>query len=233
MRAAVLRSPGPIDTNPLRIEELPIPVPGEDEALLKVLACGVCHTDLHIVEGELPARLPWVIPGHQIVAEVVDRRTSNLQDGARVGVSWIGGTDGTCPFCLNGRENLCDHPTYTGYTHQGGYAEYTTARADFLSVLPEELSNNDAAPLLCAGIIGFRSVRVAEVKRGQRVGPLRLRRFRAAHHPGAACVGLQSLRIHTRAAASAACACSSAPSGWAAAPMCRPLRSIAPSPSRR
>ena len=87
-----------------------------------------------------------------------------------MGVSWIGGTDGTCAFCLGGRENLCDHPTYTGYTHQGGYAEYTTARADFLSVLPEELSNNDAAPLLCAGIIGFRSVRVAEVKHGQRVG---------------------------------------------------------------
>jgi propanol-preferring alcohol dehydrogenase len=157
-----------------------MPVPAHDEVLLKVLACGVCHTDLHIVEGELPPRLPWVIPGHQIVAEVVDSRTSDprtsdprgpsLKQGARVGVSWMGGTDGKCSFCLSGRENLCDRPTYTGYTHQGGYAEYTTARADFLSVLPEELSNNDAAPLLCAGIIGFRSVRVAEVKRGQRVG---------------------------------------------------------------
>ncbi|MGA9717803.1 MAG: zinc-dependent alcohol dehydrogenase family protein [Acidobacteriaceae bacterium] len=170
MRAAVLRSPGPVDTNPLRIEELPMPVPAQDEVLLKVLACGVCHTDLHIVEGELPPRLPWVIPGHQIVAEVVDPRGSGLQRGVRSGVSWLGGTDGICPFCLSGRENLCDHPTYTGYTHQGGYAEYTTARADFLSLVPEELSNNDAAPLLCAGIIGFRSVRVAEVKRGQRVG---------------------------------------------------------------
>lgn len=170
MRAAVLRSPGPVDTNPLRIEELPMPVPAQDEVLLKVLACGVCHTDLHIVEGELPPRLPWVIPGHQIVAEVVDPRGSGLQRGVRSGVSWLGGTDGICPFCLSGRENLCDHPTYTGYTHQGGYAEYTTARADFLSLVPEELSNNDAAPLLCAGIIGFRSVRVAEVKGGQRVG---------------------------------------------------------------
>ena len=170
MRAAVLRSPAPVDTNPLHIEELPMPVPVDNEVLLKVLACGVCHTDLHIVEGELPPRLPWVIPGHQIVAEVIDPRGSSQQKGARVGVSWIGGTDGTCAFCLGGRENLCDHPTYTGYTHQGGYAEYTTARADFLSLLPEELSNNDAAPLLCAGIIGFRSVRVAEAKRGQRVG---------------------------------------------------------------
>ena len=170
MRAAVLRSPAPVDTNPLHIEELPMPVPTDNEVLLKVLACGVCHTDLHIVEGELPPRLPWVIPGHQIVAEVIAPHGSDLKKGARVGVSWIGGTDGTCAFCLAGRENLCDHPTYTGYTHQGGYAEYTAARADFLSVLPEELSNNDAAPLLCAGIIGFRSIRVAEAKRGQRVG---------------------------------------------------------------
>ena len=170
MRAAVLRSPAPVDTNPLHIEELPMPVPADNEVLLKVLACGVCHTDLHIVEGELAPRLPWVIPGHQIVAEVIDPHGSDLQKGARVGVSWIGGTDGTCSFCRAGRENLCDHPTYTGYTHQGGYAEYTAARADFLSVLPEELSNNDAAPLLCAGIIGFRSIRVAEAKRGQRVG---------------------------------------------------------------
>jgi alcohol dehydrogenase, propanol-preferring len=170
MRAAVLRSPGPVDANPLQIEELQTPSPADDEVLLKVLACGVCHTDLHIVEGELQQRLPWVIPGHQIVAEVVDPRSFNLKKGSRVGVSWIGGTDGTCAFCLTDRENLCDHPMYTGYTHQGGYAEYTTARADFLSALPEELSNNDAAPLLCAGIIGFRSVRVAEVKHGQRVG---------------------------------------------------------------
>jgi alcohol dehydrogenase, propanol-preferring len=170
MRAAVLRSPGPVDANRLQIQELPMPLPADDEVLLKVLACGVCHTDLHIVEGELQQRLPWVIPGHQIVAEVVDPRSFNLKKGSRVGVSWIGGTDGTCAFCLTDRENLCDHPMYTGYTHQGGYAEYTTARADFLSALPEELSNNDAAPLLCAGIIGFRSVRVAEVKHGQRVG---------------------------------------------------------------
>jgi propanol-preferring alcohol dehydrogenase len=175
MRAAVLRSPASVDTNPLQLEDLPMPVPASNEVLLKVLACGVCHTDLHIVEGELPPRLPWVIPGHQIVAEVVDPHRNSMKKGervgvSRVGVSWIGGTDGTCAFCRSGRENLCDHPTYTGYTHQGGYAEYTTARADFLSVLPEALSDNDAAPLLCAGIIGFRSVRIAEAKPGQRVG---------------------------------------------------------------
>jgi propanol-preferring alcohol dehydrogenase len=175
MRAAVLRSPASVDTNPLRVEDVPMPVPAPGEVLLKVLACGVCHTDLHIVEGELPQRLPWVIPGHQIVAEVIDPNGAAPKKGARVGVSrvgvsWIGGTDGTCPFCRSGRENLCDHPTYTGYTRQGGYAEFTTARADFLCALPDALDNIHAAPLLCAGIIGFRSVRIAEAKPGQRVG---------------------------------------------------------------
>ncbi|HEX6773549.1 MAG TPA: zinc-dependent alcohol dehydrogenase family protein [Acidobacteriaceae bacterium] len=170
MRAAVLRSPASVDTNPLQLEDLPMPVPAANEVLLKVLACGVCHTDLHIVEGELPPRLPWVVPGHQVVAEVVDPNGTAVKKGARVGVSWIGGTDGTCAFCRSGRENLCDHPTYTGYTHQGGYTEYTTARADFLCSLPDALDNMAAAPLLCAGIIGFRSVRIAEAKPGQRVG---------------------------------------------------------------
>ena len=170
MRAAVLRSPASVDTNPLQLEDLPMPVPAPDEVLLKVLACGVCHTDLHIVEGELPPRLPSVVPGHQIVAEVIDPNGTQARKGARVGVSWIGGTDGSCAFCRTGRENLCDHPTYTGYTHLGGYAEYTTARADFLCSLPDALDNVAAAPLLCAGIIGFRSVRIAEAKPGQRVG---------------------------------------------------------------
>jgi propanol-preferring alcohol dehydrogenase len=170
MRAAVLRKPSPIAQNPLIIESLPMPVPAEGEALLKVLACGVCRTDLHIVEGELPQKLPWIIPGHQIVAEVVSSPDAKFQSGTRVGVSWIGGTDGTCSFCRSARENLCDHPTYTGYTHNGGYAEYTTARTDFLLPIPDALEDTAAAPLLCAGIIGFRSLRVAEVKHGQRVG---------------------------------------------------------------
>ncbi|MGC9200176.1 MAG: zinc-dependent alcohol dehydrogenase family protein [Acidobacteriaceae bacterium] len=170
MRAALLRTPASVDTNPLQVEDIPVPVPGEGEVLLKVLACGVCHTDLHIVEGELPPRLPWLIPGHQIVAEVVDPWHSGLKEGTRVGVPWIGGTDGVCSYCRSGRENLCDDPVYTGYTRQGGYAEYTTARADFVAFLPDELGDEDAAPLLCAGIVGFRSLRMAEVKRGQRVG---------------------------------------------------------------
>ncbi|HXS13454.1 MAG TPA: zinc-dependent alcohol dehydrogenase family protein [Acidobacteriaceae bacterium] len=170
MHAAVLRHPAPVRDRPLTLETVPIEEPGKDSALLKVLACGVCRTDLHIVEGELPQRLAAVIPGHQIVAEIVSSPDSKFVPGQRVGVSWIGGVDGTCRFCRSDRENLCDEPTYTGYSHNGGYAEFTTARTDFLLPLPEKLSAVAAAPLLCAGIIGFRSLRVAEVKPGMRVG---------------------------------------------------------------
>ena len=168
MRAAVLKELGRKD--PLVIEEVPMPVPGEGEALLKVLACGVCRTDLHIAAGELPRKQKVLIPGHQIVAEVLESPSAEFPPGTRVGVSWVGGTDGTCRYCQAGRENLCDHPTYTGYSRNGGFAEYTTARADFLLALPQSLSDTAAAPLLCAGIIGFRSLRVAEVRHGQRVG---------------------------------------------------------------
>ncbi len=172
MRAAVLRQPASLRgaATPLRIEELAVPIPGEGEALLKVLACGVCRTDLHIVEGELVQRKRMLVPGHQIVAEVVQSQSTDFRPGMRVGVSWMGGTDGTCRYCLSQRENLCDDPVFTGYTVDGGYAEYTTARADFLLPLPKELSIAAAAPLLCAGIIGFRSLRVADVQRGERVG---------------------------------------------------------------
>jgi propanol-preferring alcohol dehydrogenase len=170
MRACVLKTPGPLSGNPLSIEDVAMPVPGPGEALLKVLACGVCRTDLHIAMGELAQRQSLLIPGHQIVAEVVESPSGEFAPGSRVGVSWVGGTDGSCRYCQTGRENLCDNPTFTGYTHNGGYAEYTTARADFLLPIPEKLSDTAAAPLLCAGIIGFRSLHVAEVKRGQRVG---------------------------------------------------------------
>jgi len=170
MRAAIFRKPSSTGQKPLSIEEVPMPQPQEGESLLKVLACGVCRTDLHIVEGDLPMKLPALILGHQIVGEVVSSSSSELQAGARVGVSWMGGTDGTCKFCRSNRENLCDAPVFTGYSRHGGYAEYTVARTDFLIPLGENLSPVVAAPLLCAGIIGFRSLRVAEVKPGQRVG---------------------------------------------------------------
>ncbi len=170
MKAAVLHSPQSIAKKPLRIEDIPKPAPEAGHVLLKVRACGVCRTDLHIVEGELPPRLRQLIPGHQIVGDVVDGATTELPMGTRVGVSWVGGIDGTCWYCQRGYENLCDAPTFTGYSVNGGYAEYAAARADFVYPLPPELDDLHAAPLLCAGIIGFRSLRVAGTEPGERVG---------------------------------------------------------------
>jgi propanol-preferring alcohol dehydrogenase len=138
--------------------------------LLRVRACGVCRTDLHIVDGELPAKKTPLIPGHQIVGIVEDGATPDLPLGTRVGVSWMGGIDGSCPYCRRGLENLCDSPVFTGYTVDGGYAEYAAARSDFVYPLPPELDDLHAAPLLCAGIIGFRSLRIAGVEPGDRVG---------------------------------------------------------------
>jgi alcohol dehydrogenase, propanol-preferring len=172
VRAAVLRLPAPSASHPLAIEDLPIPEPGPGEVLLKVEACGVCRTDLHITAGELPPLRESVTPGHQIVGRIakLGQGTEGVEIGARQGVSWLGGVDGTCALCRKGRENLCDHPTFTGYSVNGGYAEYAVARADFLVPLSETPVAIDLAPLLCAGIIGFRSLRVAEVRPGDRVG---------------------------------------------------------------
>jgi propanol-preferring alcohol dehydrogenase len=170
MRAAVLTRARPIAERPLEITSIATPLMQPGHVLLKVRACGVCRTDLHIVEGELPALKSSVTPGHQIVGDVVDGATADLPLGTRVGVSWIGGTDGTCRFCRSGQENLCDLPTFTGYSVDGGYAEYALARNDFVFPLPKNLDDVHAAPLLCAGIIGFRSLRVAGVAPGDRVG---------------------------------------------------------------
>jgi propanol-preferring alcohol dehydrogenase len=171
MKAATLSSPRDISARPLAIHQVPLPdqlKPGH--VLLRVLVCGVCRTDLHIVEGDLPSLHREIIPGHQIVGEIVDPGATNLERGARVGVSWIGGVDGTCWYCRHAMENLCDAPVFTGYSVHGGYAEFAQARADFTFPLPSALDDLQAAPLLCAGIIGFRSLRVAEVTRGERVG---------------------------------------------------------------
>ncbi len=167
MLAAVLTAPQPIEQRPLVIQEVPRPEPGPGYVLLRVRACGVCRTDLHVVEGELPPLRPRVIPGHQIVGEVV---AGDAPAGTRVGVSWLGGTDGSCAYCQRGQENLCDAPVFTGYGVDGGYAEFALARVDFTTPLPGALDDLTAAPLLCAGIIGFRSLRVAGVEKGERVG---------------------------------------------------------------
>jgi len=166
MRAAVLEKP----RQPLIIREVPKPRLAQGHLLLRVRACGVCRTDLHIVEGELPSLRSPLIPGHQIVGDIVEGATPDLPLGTRVGVSWLGGVDGSCPYCKRGLENLCDAPIFTGYSVDGGYAEYALARTDFVYPLPPSLNDLDVAPLLCAGIIGFRSLRVAGVEPGERVG---------------------------------------------------------------
>ncbi|HKV76943.1 MAG TPA: zinc-dependent alcohol dehydrogenase family protein [Candidatus Sulfotelmatobacter sp.] len=170
MKAAVLSSPQPVSERPLQIIDVADPRVRTGHVLLRVKACGVCRTDLHIVEGELTPKQVRLIPGHQIVGEVIEGATEALPLGSRVGVSWLGGTDGTCTYCQRGMENLCDSPTFTGYTMAGGYAQYAFARNDFVFPLPDALDDLHAAPLLCAGIIGFRSLRVAGVERGERVG---------------------------------------------------------------
>jgi propanol-preferring alcohol dehydrogenase len=170
MRAAVFDSTTATPGAWLSIEEIPRPEPRPGEVLIKVRACGVCRTDLHIVERDLQPLQPRIIPGHQIVGEVVEGATETLPAGTRVGVSWIGGVDGDCWFCRHGMENLCDHPVFTGYSVNGGYAEFAAVRADFANPLPARLEPIHAAPLLCAGVIGFRSLRVAGVEHGERVG---------------------------------------------------------------
>ena len=166
LKAAILKTV----QQPLQIEETAKPELAAGHVLLRVRACGVCRTDLHIVDGDLALRKTPLIPGHQIVGDIVEGATAELPLGTRVGVSWIGGIDGNCPYCRRGLENLCDSPVFTGYTVDGGYAEYAVARNDFVFRLPPELDDLHAAPLLCAGIIGFRSLRVAGVEPGDRVG---------------------------------------------------------------
>ena len=170
MKAAIFASAYTSTGVFLQIRDVPRPQLEAGQVLLRVVACGVCRTDLHIVEGDLPAVRRQLIPGHQIVGEVIEGATAALPLGTRVGVSWMGGIDGDCWYCGHGMENLCDKPTFTGYTVDGGYAEYALVRADFTFPLSSGLDNVHVAPLLCAGIIGFRSLRVAGVEPGERVG---------------------------------------------------------------
>jgi alcohol dehydrogenase, propanol-preferring len=170
MRAAVFDSTTATPGNFVHVEDVARPQIEAGYCLLRVVACGVCRTDLHIVEGDLKAIKPKLIPGHQIVGEVVEGATAELPMGMRVGVSWMGGVDGDCLYCKRGMENLCDHATFTGYTVDGGYAEHARVRTDFCYPLPDGLDATHVAPLLCAGIIGFRSLRVAGVERGDKVG---------------------------------------------------------------
>lgn len=160
MRAWVVESPGPLAARPLQLVEMPRPQPGAGEVLVRVRACGVCRTDLHVVEGDLPKRRPRVIPGHQVVGtvEAHGAGTTAPAIGARVGVAWVHRTCGVCRFCASRRENLCVMAEFTGWTRDGGFAEFITVPADFAHVLPDGFDDLQAAPLLCAGIIGYRSL---------------------------------------------------------------------------
>ncbi len=172
MRAMRLHGPGPIDARPLIVEDVDVPVPGDDELLVRVGACGVCRTDLHIVEGELPLRRAPLIPGHQVVGRVerVGSRVTRFRPGDRAGIAWLRRTCGTCDWCRTGRENLCEQSAYTGYTADGGFAEYATVPEPFAYAIPSAFADAEATPLLCAGIIGYRALALAAIPPDGRLG---------------------------------------------------------------
>ena len=190
MRAMVLTAPG----QSLRALEVPVPRPSPDQILVQVHACAVCRTDLHIVDGELTQPKLPLIPGHQIVGTVVElgSRVTDLAVGDRIGIPWLGYTDGTCRYCRRGQENLCDHPLFTGYTIDGGYAEYTVADQRYCFRLPASYGDAEAAPLLCAGLIGYRTYRLA----GDHVERLGIYGFGAAAHIVAQIAVHQGKRVY-------------------------------------
>jgi alcohol dehydrogenase, propanol-preferring len=172
MKACFLRAPAKVEKNPLEYGEFPDPSPGPGEVLVRVKVCGVCRTDLHVIEGELPPKKSPVIPGHQVVGVIEQSgpEVERFAAGARVGIAWLHKTDGTCEYCRRGEENLCDEPLFTGYSVNGGYAEYLVAPEAFIYALPNGFPDEQAAPLLCAGIIGYRCLKLAGVVRGEKLG---------------------------------------------------------------
>jgi propanol-preferring alcohol dehydrogenase len=185
MKACVLNSPASIDDRPLAWVDVETPTPVEESLLVRVRACGICRTDLHVVEGELPVRRQHLIPGHQIVGEVaaLGAGVESFAPGQRVGVAWLHRTCGQCRYCCASRENLCERAEFTGWTVNGGYAEYVVAPAAFVYSLPEGFDDLQAAPLLCAGIIGYRSLRLTGIEEGKWMGArLGIYGFGAAGH---------------------------------------------------
>lgn len=172
MKAMVLDHTGDVFSHPLELRDQPAPTPQPGQVLVKIHVCGVCRTDLHVIEGELPDPTLPVIPGHQAVGTVVQvgPEVSEIKEGDRVGIAWLQGTCGRCEFCTSGRENLCLQATFTGYQANGGYAEYAVVPARFAYPIPPIFSDDEAAPLLCAGIIGYRALRLSGIKPGQRLG---------------------------------------------------------------
>jgi propanol-preferring alcohol dehydrogenase len=172
MKAMVLKSPGSIDSSPLEFRDVEAPEPEEKEVRVKVLTCGLCRTDLHVVEGDLAVHKAAIIPGHQVVG-VVDKLgpgADRFKIGERVGIAWLRWTCGECRYCRQSKENLCPNAKFTGYDQDGGYAEYATVRQEFAYAMPQQFDPVTAAPLLCAGIIGYRALKRAEIQPGSRVG---------------------------------------------------------------
>jgi propanol-preferring alcohol dehydrogenase len=172
MKAMVLRDFAPVEKNPLEFADIPNPEPGDEDILIKVNVCGVCHTDLHTVEGDLPEAALPIIPGHQIVGRV-EKRGKNavrFEEGDRIGVAWLYSTDTTCPYCIGGDENFCPNARFTGYHVNGGYAEYIVIPEKFAYAIPDIFEDEEVAPLLCAGIIGYRALRLSEIEAGGRLG---------------------------------------------------------------
>ncbi|MFF5184649.1 zinc-binding alcohol dehydrogenase family protein [Streptomyces sp. NPDC000345] len=202
MRAWAVAEPGPVTGEPLRLVHRPVPVPGPDELLVRVRACGVCRTDLHVTEGDLPVRRPGVTPGHEAVGAVagLGAAVRGFALGDRVGVAWLRRTCGVCAYCARGAENLCPRSAYTGWDADGGYAEYTTVPASFAHPLPGGLDDVALAPLLCAGIIGYRALRRAALPPGGRLG---LYGFGGSAHLCAQLALAMGARVHvlTRGAA--------------------------------
>jgi alcohol dehydrogenase, propanol-preferring len=195
VRAWVVHKPGPVPSGPLLLTERPVPEPGPGQLLVRVVCCGVCRTDLHLAEGDLPPKAPDTTPGHEVVGEVVATGpgATRFHPGDRVGVAWLATTDGTCQYCRQGKENLCPASTYTGWDVHGGYAEYLTVADAFAHPLPTGFSDAELAPLLCAGIIGYRALRRAEIPPG---GTLGIWGFGGSAHLAAQVALAQGAQVH-------------------------------------
>lgn len=191
MKACQLHKIAPIETHPLELVEVPVPSAGPGEVLVRVSACGVCRTDLHVIEGELPRQVLPIIPGHQVIGRVAQlgEGVTRRAIGDRVGIPWLHRTCGACEYCLDGKENLCEQASFTGWLVNGGFAEYAVAPADFVYEIPGAFSDEAAAPLLCAGIIGFRSLRLSGL-----AGPSPGRRLGIYGFGAAAHIALQIAR---------------------------------------
>jgi len=172
MKAMILNHPKPIEENPLELVDIPTPEPKSDEVLIQIKVCGICHTDLHTIEGELLLKKKPIITGHQVVGFVkqTGKDVKRFKPGDLIGVAWLYSTCGTCSFCQEGNENLCEKAQFTGLDVDGGYAQYMVIPEDFAYLIPNGFLEREAAPLLCAGIIGYRALRLSEIKPGQRLG---------------------------------------------------------------